>query len=386
MWSSAREESRLAIESMRAGWLLRRFRCMSALVVLAGFVGFVGPAHAGYAAIVVDATTGQVLNEVNADDQNHPASLTKMMTLYLTFRQLQAGRLKLDQQLPVSAWAAARAPTKLGLIPGNTISVRDCILAMITKSANDAAAVAAEGIAGSTDRFVEMMNAQALLLGMTNTHFDNASGLPSPHDTTTARDLAKLAMALYRDFPHDAAYFATRQFTFRGQVVRGHNRLMDRYPGMDGLKTGYTNAAGFNLASTAVRNGRRLFAVVMGGRTAVARDELMARLLDDSFEHQQTPEVLVAQAGVVRSSKVGRALAALSPIKSATADTLPAQPRYRRHRGKRVTVARSACQPRRGAVCVRRKHAAHTPRTAAKLARRNVKQPTVVASRTHDSG
>ena len=347
---------------------------------------FAGAAHAGYAAIVVDATTGQVLNEVNADEQNHPASLTKMMTLYLTFRQLQAGRLKLDQQLPVSAWAAARAPTKLGLTPGNTISVRDCILAMITKSANDAAAVAAEGIAGSTDRFVEMMNAQALLLGMTNTHFDNASGLPGPHDTTTARDLAKLAMALYRDFPHDAAYFATRQFKFRGKVVRGHNRLMDRYPGMDGLKTGYTNAAGFNLASTAVRDGRRLFAVVMGGRTAAARDQLMARLLDDSFEHQQTPEVLVAQAGVVRSSKVGRALAALSPIKSATADTLPPQPRHRRHRGKRVAVARTTCQPRRGAACVRHKHAAHTPSTAAKLARRNVKQPTVVASRTHDGG
>jgi D-alanyl-D-alanine carboxypeptidase/D-alanyl-D-alanine carboxypeptidase (penicillin-binding protein 5/6) len=381
-----RKESRLAIGSVKSGGLLSRFRGVLVATVLVGFGCFAGAAHAGYAAIVVDAASGRVLNEVNADEQNHPASLAKMMTIYITLQELKTGRLKIDQQLLVSTRAAAMAPTKLGLTPGRTISVRDCILGMVTKSANDAAAVAAEGIAGSKDRFVEMMNAQALLLGMTATHFDNASGLPSPHDTTTARDLAKLAMALYRDFPHDAAYFATRQFTFRGQVVRGHNRLMDRYPGMDGLKTGYTNAAGFNLASTAVRDGRRLFAVVMGGRTAVARDQLMARLLDDGFEHQQTPEVLVAQAGVVRSSKVGRALAALSPIKSATADTLPPQPRHRRHRGKRVAVARTTCQPRRGAACVRHKHAAHTPRTAAKLARRNLKQPTVVASRTHDGG
>ncbi len=365
--------------------MLRRFRCLSALVVLAGLVGFAGVAHAGYAAIVVDATSGHVLNEVNADEPNHPASLAKMMTLYLTFAQLKAGRLTLEQQLPVSAWAAARAPTKLGLLPGKTISVEDCILGMVTKSANDAATVAAEGIAGSEDRFVEMMNAQALLLGMTATHFGNASGLPNAHDTTTARDLAKLAMALYRDFPQDSAYFATRQFTFNGKLVRGHNRLMDRYPGMDGLKTGYTAAAGFNLASTAVRDGRRLFAVVMGGRTAGVRDNLMARLLDDSFAHEQTPEVLVAQAGVIRSSKVSNALAALSPIKSAVADTVPAQPHHRR-RGKRVAVApNAACQSHRGAACARGKHAAaHASHASTRLARHNAKKATVVASRASD--
>ena len=366
--------------------MLRRLRCLAALVVMAGCLGFVGVAHAGYAAIVVDAASGHVLNEVNADEPNHPASLAKMMTLYLTFAQLKAGRLKLDQQLPVSAWAANKAPTKLGLVPGNTISVEDCILGMITKSANDAATVAAEGIGGTEDHFVEMMNAQALLLGMTATHFGNASGLPHAHDTTTARDLSKLALALYRDFPQDTAYFATREFTFHGKEVRGHNHLMDRYPGMDGLKTGYTAAAGFNLASTAVRDGRRLFAVVMGGRTAAVRDNLMARLLDDSFEHQQTPDVLVAQAGVVRSSKVGRALAALSPIKSAAADTLPA--RSRRHRsGKRVVVAHNPCQSRRGATCVRSKHAAaHKPHAATRLARHNSKKSVVVASRANNDG
>lgn len=384
MWSFAHEEFRLAIESMGAGWPLHRSRCLAVLFALAACVGFVGVAHAGYAAIVVDAASGQVLNEVNATEQNHPASLTKMMTLYLTFAQLKAGRLKLDQQLPVSAWAAGRAPTKLGLRPGTTISVQDCILGMVTKSANDAATVAAEGIAGSEDRFVDMMNAQALLLGMTATHFANASGLPNSYDATTARDLAKLAMALYRDFPQKAAFFATRQFTFQGKLVRGHNHLMDRYPGMDGLKTGYTVAAGFNLASTAVRDGRRLFAVVMGGRTAAARDDLMARLLDDSFSHQETPEVLVAQAGVVRTSRTGRLLAALSPIQSAAADTVPAQSRHRR-RGKRVVAAvRNACQARRGAACVRRKHTtAHAPRTTTRLARHGGKKPMVVASRGH---
>jgi D-alanyl-D-alanine carboxypeptidase/D-alanyl-D-alanine carboxypeptidase (penicillin-binding protein 5/6) len=381
-----REEFGLTIGSINSGRPLHRLRAILVAAVLGGFSCFAGAAHAGSAAIVIDPVTGHVLDEVNADEQNHPASLTKMMTLYLTFQQLQAGRLKLDQQLPVSAFAAAKAPTKLGLVPGRTISVRDCILGMITKSANDAATVVAEGVAGSEGRFVEMMNAQALLLGMTATRFGSASGLPDPHDTTTARDLAKLAMALYRDFPQDRAYFATRQFTFRGKLIRGHNHLMERYPGMDGLKTGYTAAAGFNLASTAVRDGRRLFAVVMGGRTAAARDNLMARLLDDSFAHQQTPEVLVAQAGVVRSGKVGQALAALSPIKSATADTLPAQPRHRRH-GKRAVVARNTCQSRRGTACARRKHGAHTPpRAATRLARHNTKKPTVVASRTHDDG
>lgn len=359
---------------------------MLTAAVLAGFACFAGAAHAGYAAIVVDSASGQVLNEVNADEPNHPASLTKMMTLYLTFQQLKAGRLKLEQELPVSAQAAAKAPTKLGLVAGKTISVHDCILGMITKSANDAAAVAAEGIGGTEERFADMMNVQALLLGMSATHFANASGLPNPQDTTTARDLAKLAMALYRDFPQDTAYFATREFTFQGKLVRGHNRLMDRYAGMDGLKTGYTAAAGFNLASTAVRDGRRLFAVVMGGRTAVARDNLMARLLDDSFEHQQTPEVLVAQAGVVRASKLGRALEALSPIKSAVADTVPARTR-RNRRSRRAVVASTACpaqRQRRGTACVRRKQGAHTPRTTSRLAQHKVKKSTAVASRAHD--
>ncbi|MEO7065517.1 MAG: D-alanyl-D-alanine carboxypeptidase family protein [Rhodanobacter sp.] len=326
---------------------LTRLRGVFVATLLVGLGGFAGTAHAGYAAIVVDAQTGQVLNEVNADDANHPASLTKMMTLYIAFQELKSGKLKIEQELSVSANAANKEPTKLGLLRGQTISVQDCVLGIVTKSANDAATVLAEGIGGSEEHFVDMMNAQALLLGMTRTHFDNASGLPG-HDATTARDLVKLAMALYRDFPKDTHYFATREFSFRGHIVRGHNRLMARYPGMDGLKTGYTAAAGFNLASTAVRDGRRLFGVVMGGRTAAVRDNLMARLLDDSFDHRQTPAVLVAEAGD-RGGPVRRS-----------------------HTKNRVVLASTvACTSHKAKACVRAKRSAHAvPHAAAQLAKR----------------
>jgi D-alanyl-D-alanine carboxypeptidase len=161
----------------------------------------------------------------------------------------------------------------------------------------------AEGIGGSERHFTDMMDAQAALLGMSDTHFTNASGLPDPDNTSTAHDLVKLAMALYRDFPQYAHFFATQEFVFRGRIVRGHNNLMYRYPGMDGLKTGFTDASGYNLASTAVRDGHRLFAVVLGGRTAAQRDNLMARLLDDCFSGEQTPPILVAEAAGMRGGR-----------------------------------------------------------------------------------
>ena len=303
------------------------------LLALCGLAGFATAAHAGYAAIVVDGSTGQVLQQVNADQREYPASLTKMMTLYLTFEGLKSGRLRLDQPMPVSAVAASRAPTKLGLLPGQTISVQDCILGMITKSANDAASVMAEGIGGSESHFADMMDAQAALLGMTDTHFANASGLPDPNNTSTAHDLVKLAMALYRDFPQYAHFFATQEFVFRGRVVRGHNNLMYRYPGMDGLKTGFTDASGFNLASTAVRNGHRLFAVVLGGRTAAARDNLMARLLDDCFSGEQTPPILVAEAASGRGAR--RATHRTRHVATRLATTA----RHPRHRKQPVVVA-----------------------------------------------
>ena len=329
-----------------------------------------GAAHAGQAAIVVDATSGRVLGQVNADERNYPASLTKMMTLYLTFRELKAGRLTLADQLPVSVWASNRAPSKLGLRPGQTISVEDCILAMVTKSANDAATVAAESIGGNEKGFADMMNAQAALLGMSGTHFDNASGLPDPQNWSTARDLLTLGRALFQDFPQYAHYFSVKEFNFNGQLVRGHNHLMDRYPGMDGLKTGFTDASGFNLASTAVRDGHRLFAVVLGGRTAAKRDQLMANLLDAGFEQSEAAASLAA-AGQAPTGVAHRVLAALSPIANAEADPAPAAASH--HAARRSKTAARGCHARRGYTCRVKGHSSHA-HGAIKLANRAAKR------------
>ncbi|MEO6925222.1 MAG: D-alanyl-D-alanine carboxypeptidase family protein [Rhodanobacter sp.] len=380
----------MTLESINpARWLLHG-RAMVLSVLLCAMSVFAGMAHAGYAAIVVDATTGKVLDSVNADQRDYPASLTKMMTLYLTFHALKSGRFKLDQKLSVSSWAANKSPTKLGLRRGQTISVQDCILGMVTKSANDAATVVAEGLGGSEHQFADMMNAQAALLGMTDTHFANASGLPDPNNTSTAHDLVKLAMALYRDFPQYSPYFATQEFTFRGRLVRGHNHLMDRYPGMDGLKTGFTDASGFNLASTAVRNGHRLFGVVLGSRTAAVRDKLMAKLLDNGFEQRPTPPILVAEAAGVRpGSRAARILAALSPIETADADTIPVARHHHVRRAvtrqpdaKHVAVVHSACGTHHRSACrhVAVHHPAHRRATTTRLARHSVKKPVVIAS------
>ncbi|WP_343227581.1 D-alanyl-D-alanine carboxypeptidase family protein [Rhodanobacter sp. 7MK24] len=381
----------MAIESTRLGRTLGRLRVLLMLTLLCGLGSFACAAHAGYAAIVVDGETGQIVQQVNADQRDYPASLTKMMTLYIAFQELKSGKLSLDQTMPVSAWAASRAPTKLGLHAGQTVAVQDCILGMITKSANDAASVMAEGIGGNESHFADMMNAQAALLGMSDTHFANASGLPDPNNTSTAHDLVKLAMALYRDFPQYAHFFATQEFVFRGHIVRGHNNLMYRYPGMDGLKTGFTDASGFNLASTAVRDGHRLFAVVLGSRTASGRDRLMARLLDDGFDGQQTPPILVAEAGGVRAgSRAARLLEAISPIQTADADTVPASqrnpaPAARSTRGRKVVADAGRSCSRSGSTCRgitahRTRHSA--PRLAAHHPRSKQKPAVVVASRS----
>lgn len=290
------------------------------------------PAFAGYASIVVDAGTGEVLNEVNADEENYPASLTKMMTLYLAFEALHEGRLHWDQRLTVTEFAAEKSPTKLGVAPGETLPVGDCVLAMIVLSANDAATVMGEALGGSEPGFARMMTAKARDLGMTGTVFKNAAGLPDEGQVTTARDLVKLAMALYRDFPDRYPLFATREFEFKGRRIMGHNHLMYRYPGMDGLKTGFTVASGFNLASSALRGNHRLFGVVMGGQSGFARDRLMATLLDNAFAGKQTDPILVAEAGGQSRSTASRILAALSPVGHAEAATLePAASRTVRH-------------------------------------------------------
>ena len=245
--------------------------------------------------IVIDAETGRVLSEMNADAITYPASLTKMMTLYLTFEALNSGRLGLDQYLPVSSEAASKSPTKLHLVPGDSVQVHDLILGIVTKSANDAAAVLAEGMGGSEPAFAERMTAKARQLGMTNTVYRNASGLPDPEQRTTARDVAQLALALYHDFPREYRYFATRQFFFRGRVILTHNHLLDWYEGADGIKTGYIGASGFNLAASAVRDGHRLIGVVMGGVSAGSRDREMAALLDEGFSEVGAGATLVAR-------------------------------------------------------------------------------------------
>ena len=200
----------------------------------------------GYSSIVIDAATGKVLHEDNADAQKYPASLTKMMTLYMIFEALDAGKITLSTNWKVSSHAASMSPTKLGLDAGEIISVRDVILGLITKSANDAAATAAEGLGGSEDRFADMMTARARRLGMSNTTFQNASGLPDPGQVTTARDMVRLSRALVRDFPHFYSYFSTPEFTYAGRRHANHNRLMNWYEGADGIKTGFIRASGFN--------------------------------------------------------------------------------------------------------------------------------------------
>jgi D-alanyl-D-alanine carboxypeptidase len=241
------------------------------------------PAIGGYSSIVIDAATGKVLHEDNADAQKFPASLTKMMTLYMIFEALDAGKIKLGTMWKVSKHAESMSPTKLGLDAGENISVRDVILGLITKSANDAAAVAAEELAGTEDRFGDLMTQRARRLGMANTTFQNASGLPDPGQVTTARDMARLSRALIRDFPHYYGYFSTPEFTYAGRRHANHNRLMNWYEGADGIKTGFIRASGFNLSASAVRDNRRVIGVVMGGPSPVARDQYMGKFLDIGF-------------------------------------------------------------------------------------------------------
>ncbi|WP_229359010.1 D-alanyl-D-alanine carboxypeptidase family protein [Halomonas salipaludis] len=240
-------------------------------------------ANPRYAAIVVDSQNGEVLHSANADATRYPASLTKMMTLYLAFEAVEEGRMSLDQPLPVSSYAASMQPSKLGVKAGDTITLREAIPALIIRSANDVAVVVAEALGGSVDHFGEMMTAKARSLGMPNTYFRNPSGLPDPLQTSTARDLATLSVRLMNDFPDYYHYFANSSFTYRGETINGHNRLLRNYPGADGLKTGFIRASGFNVATSAVRDGRRIVAVVMGGFTAQSRDDHMITLLDRGF-------------------------------------------------------------------------------------------------------
>lgn len=260
-------------------------RCLARKLLAAAGLIVATAAPAQTSLLVVDAATGQTLHAVDADRPRYPASLTKMMTLYLLFDALDHKRFRLSSQLSTSPAAAAMPPTELGLTPGRRITVRDAILAITTESANDVAVLVGESLAGSESRFAQLMTAKARALGMHHTRFANASGLPNSAHRTTARDMAVLGRALLRHHPHHYHYFGQREFRFGGRTYHNHNRLLGLYPGMDGIKTGFTRASGYNLVASAKRGGRRLIGVVMGSSSAWARNQTMARILDEGFRN-----------------------------------------------------------------------------------------------------
>lgn len=233
-----------------------------------------------YAEFVLDANSGDMLREVNADEPRHPASLTKIMTLYLLFEQLEAGKFKLDTPLPISARAALQPPTKLGLKTSQTIAVEDAIKGMCTRSANDAAMVVGEAIGGTVEEFAKLMTEKARALGMTNTTYVNASGLPANEQITTARDQAILGRAIQDRFPNYYRYFSTTNFRYRGVDIHNHNSLLGNVKGVDGIKTGYTEASGYNLVTSVRRDERHIVSVVMGGRSGAARDSRMREMIE----------------------------------------------------------------------------------------------------------
>ncbi|TDR56957.1 D-alanyl-D-alanine carboxypeptidase [Halomonas ventosae] len=240
-------------------------------------------ANPRYAGIVIDADSQEILYAENADKLRYPASLTKMMTLYLMFEALEEGRLSLSQPLPVSSYAASKPASKLYVKAGSTIPVEKAIEALVIKSANDVAVVVAEALGGSETHFARMMTEKARDLGMQDTVFRNPNGLPDAGQVTTARDMVVLSRHLMLDFPQYYPYFSRSSFSWKGKTITGHNRLLNKYPGADGLKTGFIRASGFNVATSAVRDGRRLLTVVMGGFTAASRDAHTADLLDRGF-------------------------------------------------------------------------------------------------------
>lgn len=279
----------------------RRLRPRAVLAILAGLALLAPPALAAaqggplrvatdepkYTAIVMDARTGEVLYANRADHPRYPASVTKVMTMYLAFEQMAAGKLHESDTIVVSPHAAAQSPTKLGLRAGETISVENALHAMAVISANDMAVAMAEKIGGTESHFAQMMTAKAQQLGMMNTQFVNANGLPDTRQISTARDLAILSRAVLQNYPQYYGYFSQQEFTYHGRTTRNHNALLGRMPGLDGLKTGFTSAAGFNLAASAVRNGNRLIAVVMGGSSGPWRNANVENLLLTGFDIEQ---------------------------------------------------------------------------------------------------
>jgi len=332
-----------------------------------------------YSAMVLDARSGTVLIAANADEQRYPASLTKMMTLYMLFEALRDGRVQLHTPIRMSEEAASRPPSKLGLPAGMTLTAEQAILALVTKSANDVAAAVGEHLAGSEERFAQMMTLRARAIGMTRTTFRNASGLPDPDNVTTARDMATLGLRLIRDFPNRYHYFSTLHFAWGRGLIRNHNRMLGDYEGADGIKTGYIRDSGFNIVTSALRDGVRLVGVTMGGSSWVERDRHMGALLDQGFAQlgvaPRAPSALMAGAA---GGAVGAARAATVRGRG-TVDRRAVATRTRAGRGTTAAAAatraitpppRRAAAPARAASRTAARAAPTVQRTSARTAPR----------------
>jgi len=279
------------------------------------------PAHAKYASLVIDAASGEVLHEVNADTRNYPASLTKMMTLYMMFEALEEGRMRLDDRIVMSRRAASQPPSRLGVKIGQSVSVETAIRALAIKSANDVAASVAEHVAGSERQFALLMTAKARSLGMSNTTFRNASGLPHRSQMSTARDMSKLARAMLLHFPHRYHYFSEERFRYGGKSYKTHNKLLTNYEGTDGIKTGYIRASGFNLVASVKRGDRRLIGVVFGAKNSKSRNRHMVTLLEKGWT-KVAPQYALATTKAKIASKVRKAQArTTTTAKTRTAST-----------------------------------------------------------------
>lgn len=295
-------------------------RLLTVITIIAAIALASVPAQANskYAGFVIDANTGKTLYASSADAPRYPASLTKMMTLYMIFDAMKSGKMSKKTRIRVSREAASRPPSKIGLKPGQTISAEQAIYALVTKSANDVAAAVGEHFAGTEAKFGQMMTRKARQIGLRKTTFRNASGLPNSRQKTTARDMAKLGIALQEHFPEHFRYFKTRSFTYKGRRYGNHNRLLGRVRGVNGIKTGYTRASGFNLVSSVNHKGRRIVAVVMGGRTGASRNAHMTKLIN-----RYLPKASKRNRGPLLAARKGgtQVVAQALPVKSAPLPT-----------------------------------------------------------------
>ena len=286
---------------LRAPTVRKKLRIFSIFLLMFLFTAFTADARQ-YASIIVDETNGSILHAENPDMKTYPASLAKIMTLYLVFEQLNNRQLGLHQRLQVSAKAANRPPSRLGLKRGQKIKVKDAINALITKSANDVATVVAEAISGTEKQFAILMTKRARELGMSATTFKNASGLPHRRQVTTARDMARLSISIWRNFPQYFSLFSQKTFKFGRKKFRNHNNLLRRYKGTNGIKTGFINSSGYNLAVSMQRDGRRLVGVIFGGKTTARRDNKMIRLLRRTMKMMSRHDQMVKRNALALSN------------------------------------------------------------------------------------